>query len=154
MTLGDVQGKEQQQPPPAMDVQFAAVVADAAKLYRESSGEAAEDFMTPPMRSLDDLKTQLNRQNEGFSAFRDKRDNIFSTLSAMLTPVQVVGELVVGPASEAFPPAQNIFSAVMYLINAANNVSAAYDTIVELFVQLKVSYSSEHGHTHSWLLAY
>jgi hypothetical protein len=134
--------QQQQQPGPPMDDQFAAVVAEAAKRYKKASGQKVEDFMTPPMRSLDDLKAQLDRQNEGFTTFRAKRDNIYSTLSAMLTPVVIVGDVIVGAASETFPPAQSIYSAVMYLIGAANNVSAAYDTILELFSQLEVGLSS------------
>lgn len=122
----------------AMDAQFVAVIADAAKMYSESSGQSVGDFMKPPMRNLNDLKKQIDRQNEGFTAFRAKREGLFSALSAMLAPIETVGEIVVGPASEVFPPSQNIFSAVMYLINAANDVSDAYDTILELFVQLKV----------------
>ena len=138
--MSDVKGKDekQQQLGPPMDAQFAAVVAEAAKRYRKASGQSVEDFMTPPMRSLDDLKAQLDQQNEGFTTFRAKRDNIFSTLSAMLKPVEIVGDVIAGAASETFPPAQSIYSAVMYLVGAANNVSAAYDTIMELFTELEV----------------
>lgn len=128
-----------------MDAQFVTVVAEAAKLYSESAGASVEDFMNPPMRTLDDLKKQVDRQNDGFTAFRAKRESLFGALSAMLKPIEVVGEIAVGPASEVFPPSQNIFAAVMYLINAANNVSDAYDTILELFVQTKVGCSPPHA---------
>lgn len=126
-----------------MDAQFVAVIADAAKLYKESSGSSAIDaFMTPPMRSLDDLKQQVDRQNDGFTAFRKKREGLFGVLSTMLMPIELVGDIVAGSASDVFPPSQNIFAAVMFLINAAHNVSEAYDSILALFEQLKVGFSS------------
>lgn len=42
-----------------------------------------------------------------------------------------------GAASEVFAPSQNIFAAVMYLVNSARDVSACYDNIEELFEKLK-----------------
>jgi hypothetical protein len=118
--------------------EFSAVLTEAAKRYKDSSGESLEDFMTPPMRSLDDLKTQLARQNEHFSSFREKRDTIFSTLSLVLKPVESLGDVILGTAANVYPPTQSIFAAVTLLVGAANNVSSAYDSIVGLFNQLKV----------------
>jgi hypothetical protein len=119
--------------------EFSAVLAEAAKRYKDSSGgESLDDFMTPPMRSLDDLKTQLALQNEHFSSFREKRDTIFSTLSLVLKPVESLGDVILGTAANVYPPTQSIFAAVTLLVGAANNVSSAYDSIVGLFNQLKV----------------
>lgn len=123
---------------PLIEAEFAAVLADAGKLYKETSGQSVEDYMTPPMKSLDDLKHQLDLQNERFSAFRAKRESLFGTLSAMLKPVEIVGDIVSNSSSDLFPPSQGIYSAVMYLVNAANDVSSTYDSISELFEQLKV----------------
>ncbi|OAQ74510.1 NACHT and TPR domain-containing protein [Purpureocillium lilacinum] len=130
---------DNKQTPPGMERQFADVLESAAKLYKDNTGEALslQSFTTPPMRTVEDLKLQLSRQNEDFAAFRAKRQNLFSVLSAALKPVEVVGEVVAGAASDAFAPAQNIYAAVLYLVNAAHNVSATYDAIVELFEQLK-----------------
>ncbi|CAI6092539.1 unnamed protein product [Clonostachys chloroleuca] len=124
-------------PHATVEDQFAAVLVDAAKQYQESSGQSLEDFLKPPMKSIDELKAQLVTQNDKFSSFREKRHHIFGALSAMLEPVQVIGEVVGGALSETYPPVQTVFSAVAYLINAANNVSSMYDKIVELFENLK-----------------
>ena len=121
-----------------VEAEFQAVLSDAAKLYREASGQALDDFMDPPMHNIDDLKHQLDIHNGRFSAFRAKRESLFGALSAMLKPVEIVGEVVSGTAGEMFPPTQSIFSAVMFLVNAANDVSSTYDSILELFEQLKV----------------
>ena len=123
---------------PRVEAAFQAVLSDAAKLYRETSGQKIDDFMDPPMRGIDDLKHQLDTQNDRFSAFRAKRESLFGALSAMLKPVEIVGEVVSGAAGEVFPPTQTIFTAVMFLVNAANDVSSTYDSILELFEQLKV----------------
>ena len=82
---------------------------------------------------------QLDIQNGRFSKFRDRRHGLVSAISAALRPIELVGELVSGVAQETFQPSQNIYCAVMYLVNAAHDVSSTYDAIVELFDQLKVS---------------
>ena len=128
--------KENQSP---IEARFAAVLADAAKRYSDSSDESLDDFTKPPMKSVDDLQRVLERQNEHFSNFRSKRQKIYSAVNATLQPIQVIGELVAGAASETFAPAQGIYAAVAYLINAAHDVSSIYDGIVELFEQMKVS---------------
>ncbi|RCI11035.1 hypothetical protein L249_5184 [Ophiocordyceps polyrhachis-furcata BCC 54312] len=116
--------------------QFAAILADAASSYKEKSGRPLDKFMTPPMNSVDDLKRELNLQNDGFLAFRAKRQAIFSAVSVALRPVELVGDIVAGAASQAFAPSQTIYSASLYLINAGHNVSSTYDSIIELFQQL------------------
>ncbi|UNI16598.1 hypothetical protein JDV02_003025 [Purpureocillium takamizusanense] len=130
---------DSKQAAPGMERQFADVLESAAKIYRDNTGEALslKSFTTPPMKTVKDLERQLIRQNEDFAAFRAKRQRIFSILGAALKPVEVIGEVVAGASSEVFAPAQSIYSAVLYLMNAAHNVSATYDAIVELFEQLK-----------------
>ncbi|KAF4459882.1 Vegetative incompatibility HET-E-1 [Fusarium albosuccineum] len=119
------------------EAQFSQILADASKLYSESSKEKLADFLNPPLRSVDDLLRQVDKQNDNFSKFREKRQSIFSALAACLTPVEVIGGIVSGAAQDMFAPAEGIYGAVAYLINAARDVSSAYDSIVELFEQLK-----------------
>lgn len=126
-------------PPTTTEARFAAILADAAKAYSESAPDSLDAFTKPPMKSVADLIAILNLQNDRFSNFRAKRQNIFSALAATFEPVQTIGEMVAGGAAEVFAPAQGIYSAVAYLINAAQDVSKIYDSIVELFEQLKVS---------------
>ncbi len=123
---------------PGVKAEFQAVLAESAKRYKDTSGQNISDFINPTLCSIDELKRQLDAHNDGFSAFRKKRESLFGTLSAMLKPVEMVGEIVSGAASDAFPAASSIFSAVMFLVNAADDVSSKYDSIVELFEQLKV----------------
>lgn len=125
-----------------IEARFAAVLEDAAQRFSEasSSAESLDDFTNPPMKTVADLQRILDRQNDRFANFRAKRQNIFHAVDATLAPIQVIGEMVAGAASEVFGPAQGIYSAVAYLINAAHDVSAIYDSILELFEQLKVCF--------------
>lgn len=117
--------------------QFSAILEGAAKSFSDASGEKLVDFLNPPLKSVADLTRQLDLQNNDFGQFRARRQKIFSTLAAALTPVEVIGEIVAGAASDTFSPAEGIFGAVAYLIGGARDVSAIYDAIVELFEQLK-----------------
>ncbi|PTB65785.1 hypothetical protein BBK36DRAFT_1141724 [Trichoderma citrinoviride] len=139
--MGDPEKKQPAQKPRGMmETQFAAVLADAAKLFKDSSsdrGLTLDDFLTPPIKSISDLMQQLTAQNDQFSHFREKRKSIFDAVAVTLRPIELIGDIVAEGVSEAFAPAQSIFAAVMYLINAAHDVSSMYDSVLELFDQLK-----------------
>ncbi|KAJ3486258.1 hypothetical protein NLG97_g6655 [Lecanicillium saksenae] len=121
-----------------MDAQFAAIAADAVRRYSESSPKVQlDDFLSPKINTVDELIKQVVLQNEQFAEFRAKRHAIFGALAAAMKPVEVIGEIVAGAAEEGFPPAQNVFSAVVYLIKAAKDTSAMYDGIIELLEQLQ-----------------
>lgn len=128
-----------EEPPGYVEAQLQSVLTDARQLYSQSSGkhENVEEFMDPNIRSIDELKLRIDSSNENFSNFRAKRAGLFGSLSAMLKPVELVGEIATGATAEVFPATQSIFSAVMFLVNAANNVSTTYDSIQELFDQLR-----------------
>ncbi|KAF9874333.1 nacht and tpr domain protein [Colletotrichum karsti] len=117
--------------------QFAAILADAQKQYADSTGLDLKDYMNPPMKTTEDLLNVINRQNEQFTSFREKRQKLFQGLSAACKPLEVVGEALAGASEDIFPPGQTIFAAVMYLVNAANGVSTCYDSIIDLFDQMQ-----------------
>ncbi|EXK44377.1 hypothetical protein FOXG_04094 [Fusarium oxysporum f. sp. lycopersici 4287] len=119
------------------EAQFAQILDDASKLYSSDSKDKLGDFLNPPINNVTDLIKQVDKQNDQFTKFREKRQSIFSAMAACLTPVEVIGEIVSGAAADSFAPAEGIFGAVAYLIGAARDVSSAYDTIVELFEHLK-----------------
>lgn len=116
--------------------QFGSVLAAAQARYAESTGLDLKDFMQPPLRTVEDLLTVVNKQNERFGNFREKRKSLFEAMSMACKPLEVVGDALAGAASEVFPPSQNIFAAIVYLIGAAKDVSQVYDSIEELFEQL------------------
>ncbi|OAA73808.1 NACHT and TPR domain protein [Cordyceps fumosorosea ARSEF 2679] len=121
-----------------MDTRFAAIASEAARRYSESSSKIQLDnFISPKITTVDQLIKQVELQNAQFAAFRAKRHAVFGAMAAAMKPVEVIGEIAAGIAEEGFPPAQNIFSAVMYLIKAAKDTSAMYDGIIDLFEQLQ-----------------
>ncbi|ATY64863.1 NACHT and TPR domain [Cordyceps militaris] len=122
-----------------MDARFVAIATDAAKRYSESSKTniQLDDYLTPKIKTVDELIKQVELQNAQFAEFRAKRHAVFGAMAAAMKPIEVIGEIVAGAAEEVFPPAQNIFSAVVYLIKAAKDTSAMYDGIIELFEQLQ-----------------
>ncbi|KAF4446191.1 Vegetative incompatibility protein HET-E-1 [Fusarium austroafricanum] len=120
------------------EAQFQQILEDASKVHSDSKEKyKLGDFLNPPINNVQDLIALVGKQNDQFTKFREKRQNIFSAMSACLTPVEVIGEVVSGAAKESFAPAEGIFGAVALLINAARDVSSAYDTIVELFEVLR-----------------
>lgn len=125
-----------------MEAQFTAILADAATQYAEKAGSKQvailDDFTSISLKSVEQLKAQIDAQNNQFSNFRAKRQSLFKALTLAMVPIEVVGEAAAGAAAEMFPASTHVFSAVMYLIKAAENVSAVYDSIEELFDQLKV----------------
>ncbi|UKZ75677.1 hypothetical protein TrVFT333_003367 [Trichoderma virens FT-333] len=109
------QEKQPSQKSPGMETQFAAILADAAKLFKDSSDKdlTLDEFLTPPMKTISDLKLQLTTQNDQFSHFREKRQSIFDAIAVTLRPIELIGDIVAEGVSEAFPPAQGIFAAVI-----------------------------------------
>ncbi|KAH7122968.1 hypothetical protein EDB81DRAFT_665478 [Dactylonectria macrodidyma] len=120
-----------------IQTQFSNIVTSAAKRFADVSGSKLEDFLNPPLRSIDELTRRIDSQNGDFESFRARRQTIFSTLAAALSPIETAGEILAGAASDTFSPAQGIFGVVAYLIGGARDVSGIYDAIVELFELLK-----------------
>ena len=125
-----------------VEARFAAILRDAAARYADTSGDSLTDFTKTPVHSVADLTQQLNAQNESFSKFRARRHALIGAVSAVLKPVELLGEIVSGAAGDVFSPSESIYGAVMLLVNAAHDVSAQYDAIIELFDELKVCQAS------------
>ena len=125
-------------PPSQAQIEFGEILQAAAKKYADGSGNSIMEYMNPPMKTVEELVGQIQRQNDRFSSFRARKNKIFGALHAALKPVELVGEVASGAAAEAFPATQGIFAAVMHLINAANDVSSTYDSILDLFEQMNV----------------
>lgn len=89
------------------------------------------------MTSAQDLQRELFKHNAEFAAFRDRHRPILDAVAAALGSVESVSRVAADVASHAFAPSQTIFAAALFLVNAARDVSSVYDSIVDLFVQLK-----------------
>lgn len=118
---------------------FASLIEDAHKEYLASAEESQKDFLSPPIKTTNALLRLIRDQNEQFSNFRNRERRLLDVVSSLLKPVEIIGGVAAGAAEEVFPPAQSIFTAVMFLVGAANDVSDMYDAIIDLFTRLQVS---------------
>lgn len=127
-----------------MDVQFASIVADAAAQYSHSNSASKQALLAnflikPPLTTVDQLMGLVDKQNAGFSAFREKRHKIFKAMAASMKPIEVVGEIAKHVIEGTpYAPISYVFAAVTYMMKTAENVSKLYDSIEELFLKLKV----------------
>ncbi|KAK1478787.1 NACHT and TPR domain-containing protein, partial [Colletotrichum abscissum] len=122
----------------AIDRRFADVLDKAQKQYADSQGGIdLTAYMSPPIKSTEDLMGLIADENKKFQMFRDKRKYIFDHLAAACKPLEIAGEALAGAAESVFPPGQTIFAVVAYLINTANGIRENYDVIITLFEQVK-----------------
>lgn len=118
--------------------QFQSILRDVEAQYKAKGEGAAElSKYLGQVKSVDDLETQITKEHDAFSTFRAKKEGFFGALKACLTPLEAIGVITSNAATDVFPPGQSVFAAVMYLVNAARDVSACYDAIIELFEQLQ-----------------
>jgi hypothetical protein len=127
-----------------MPDQIPDIYKAAIKRYEETTKKKLDDPSITKLITVKDLTNALDARNNEFTAFREKRHGIFAVLSVAMRPIELFGDLAAGGASMAFPPSSLVFGAVSFLINAAKDVSAKYDAIVELMETLKVSPRANH----------
>ena len=119
------------------EAQWASIWDSALKEYAKVVGKSLDSTDMPKPSSAEDLLTEIDRQHTKLFDFREKRHILFTVLGGALKPVELVGNLASGAASMAFPPTSMVFGAVAYLINAGHGVSSNYDSIVELFQEIR-----------------
>ena len=122
-----------------LEKRFGSLVEDAYNVYLKSAEASQKDFNNPPITSANALLRLIRDQNEQFVNFRNRERRLIDVVGTLLKPIEVIGGIVAGGAEDVFPPSQHIFSAVMYLVGAAGDVSDMYDAILDLFVRLQVS---------------
>ncbi|KAF2794942.1 NACHT and TPR domain protein [Melanomma pulvis-pyrius CBS 109.77] len=120
-----------------MPNQIPDIYKAAIRRYEEITKTKLDDPSIARLATLDDLTKAIEAKNKEFTAFRAKRHGIFAALSVAMRPIELVGDLAAGGASMAFPPSSLVFGAVSSLINAAKDVSANYDAIMDLLDTLK-----------------
>lgn len=120
-----------------LEKRFESLVEDAYQAYLKSAEPSQKDFNNPPITSANALLRLVRDQNENFQNFRNRERKLIDVVGSLLKPIEVIGGIVAGGAEDVFPPSQHIFSAVMYLVGAAGDVSDMYDAILNLFVRLQ-----------------
>ncbi|KAI2823063.1 hypothetical protein CBS115989_1773 [Aspergillus niger] len=117
--------------------QFAVTWDLALKRYTAAVGRQLDDPSLPHPSSVEELLNRLDSQNGHFSQFRENKRSLFNILTCICNPIERFGSMAASIASNAFPASSVCFSAITYLIDAAKDVSASYNAVIELFFTLK-----------------
>ncbi|KAJ5154427.1 uncharacterized protein N7500_009866 [Penicillium coprophilum] len=86
--------------------------------------------------TVEDVLSEIDIREEEFKVSRhngSKTDKFRSLVSRSLNSIEMVSQVVSQGVSGTFPPGMAIFTAVRYLIQTANSVSADFDKIAEFF---------------------
>ena len=109
----------------------------AVSNYEQITGKRLGDLDLKRLQTVDDLERAIDSQSTRMDQFRAKRATLFRLMRNAMLPIQLVGDLAAGGATQIFPPSSFVFGAVTYLIGAAKNVSSAYDAIQDLMSTLQ-----------------
>ncbi|OAL71045.1 hypothetical protein A7D00_4707 [Trichophyton violaceum] len=117
--------------------QIPMVYQEAIKKYEEITKKPLLDPTLLEITSTDALLDKIEKENGKFDDFRSTKHGLFDALECALKPIELVGHLVSGAASIAFPPSSLVFGSVLYLMDAAKGVSASYNAIKDLMDSLE-----------------
>ncbi|KAL7627762.1 hypothetical protein AAE478_001957 [Parahypoxylon ruwenzoriense] len=114
----------------------------ALKEYENARGPSRKNRRESPTTSLEayslsSLEMWLEKHNENFKEFRAHRHKLIGSMKGALRPIQIIGNIASGGVSTVFSPAASIFSAVTFLVEAAENVSKKYEMIVAMFEDMQ-----------------
>ena len=88
------------------------------------------------IQTAEGFSQALDENDLGLKHYRDKHKKTRDMLKACVSPIQAVGSVATSALSlTPFAPAATVFSAGLFLINACENVSTAYDCVQELLRQ-------------------
>ncbi|TAQ84511.1 hypothetical protein B7494_g7175 [Chlorociboria aeruginascens] len=89
--------------------------------------------------SVDGVLDEIHERETKFKGYRhdgSKLDKFRSLVRKSMGPIEKLSNIIAQAALNSFPPSTAIFTAVSFLIKAANSVSADYDKIVGFFEDL------------------
>lgn len=118
--------------------QVASLWSEAIKQYETITKKKLEDPALQRLTTVNALLETVELENNNFSEFRDKGQRIRNVVKYAMTPIELVGNVASGGATEVFPPSAYIFGGVKLLIGAAKGVSEKYDAIIDTMSALKV----------------
>lgn len=118
---------------------FGDLWEEALKKYFESTNRTdSEKALLKKLKSPDDLEALLETDHIGFSGFREKHAKLTGRLKAAVKPFTALSSVVSSAISlSPFAPASTVLGAVVFLVQAADGISDAYDWIDQLFDKLR-----------------
>ena len=118
--------------------EFYIIFEEGQKRYEKKFGQRLDITLSASLNTVAVVRGYVERENDKFATFRDKNRNIHERLTVAFTPVERLGHIVGAASSVGFPPAGACLGAAALMIKSAQNVSAHYDRIIELFDVLAV----------------
>lgn len=119
--------------------QVASLWTEAIKQYETITKQRLEDPVLLRVTTVNDLLKMIDDENNQFSDFRDQGHRLRDVVKHAMTPIELIGNVLGGGVSAAYPPSAYVFGGVKLLLGAAKGVSDKYDAIVETMSTLNVS---------------
>lgn len=102
-----------------------------------TSRTQAEQDLLKAIKSPEDLEKRLQRNKEKFTSFRSKHGKLSRGVQKVLRPFTTLSTVASSALSlTPFAPASVVFGAVVFIIEAADGVSEAYDWMESFFDKL------------------
>lgn len=117
---------------------FETLWEDVLDKYIDSTSRTqAEQELLKAIKSPEDLEKRLQRNKEKFISFRSKHGKLSRGVQKVLRPFTTLSTVASSALSlTPFAPASVVFGAVVFIIEAADGVSEAYDWIESFFDKL------------------
>ncbi|PGH04864.1 hypothetical protein AJ79_06949 [Helicocarpus griseus UAMH5409] len=117
--------------------QFSEIWNATKRKYNSATEENIDDSSFPHPKYIDELVSSVDAKDNEFKHFREKKALILHVVQQACKPIEAVGGLTAGAGSMVFLPSSLCCGAMMHLVNAADGVSASYDSTIELLQSLK-----------------
>lgn len=102
----------------AEDSEFRHIWADAFDIYKKKTGrDIKNESVLQNLNSTEDLLAQINDEERKFSDFREKKRKLWSALSAMTKPLELLGGLTQDTLTlTPFSPCSQVLGAALFLV--------------------------------------
>ncbi|KAA1474506.1 hypothetical protein DENSPDRAFT_931704, partial [Dentipellis sp. KUC8613] len=121
------------------DNQFSDIWASAIKQYEADMKinimDASHNFVN--ITSPDELLGIIDGEQKKFKNYHKQVEKIQGAVKPVLDVIQTIADIAGEAVEAAFPPAKIVFVAVKLLLDAADNVSARYKAIINIFVRMQ-----------------
>ncbi|KAJ5199305.1 Tetratricopeptide-like helical [Penicillium cf. griseofulvum] len=117
--------------------QVASLWTEAIKQYETIAKQKLDDSAVLRVTTVNDLLKVIDDENSQFNGFRDRGHRVRDVIKHAMIPIELLGNVVGGGVSAAYPPSAYVFSGVKLLLEAAKGVSDKYDAIIETMLNLK-----------------
>ena len=132
------------------------LMQSALEEYNETTGDLKKDYdQAMEARSIADVQAYVVDHADKFRKFRhneSRLDQFRTAVGQNLNQIQVMSDVLAGPATAAFPAAAPIFTAINFLVFTWNRVKSDFDNLLNFLEEVGScmnSISIVEGFVHS-----